>query len=105
MLEHKVGPIALEHSGETTDDDRMREPFKEPSLAGKGTQSVLVVDEVRSHELHDDERVEVLIPRKEHLVAPTTPDLAQRESTGDDGITLGEAPPLARCGPRLPALF
>ena len=105
MLEHKVGPIAFQHGGEPANEDRMRESFKKLRLAGKRAQGVVVVHQMRPNELRDDERVEVLIPRQEHLVVPSTADLGQHESTGDDRITLIESPPLARRGLRLLDLF
>ena len=92
MLEHQVGPRAVEDRVEAAQDHRMVEPVKHRCLVAQTRERVRVVYQMRADELGDDDRVQVLVEGEVGLVRVAAPEALERAAAGDDLVALGEPP-------------
>lgn len=92
MLEDHVRPRPVEDCVEPPYEDGVAQPLEQLSLGGEPAERVLVVDERRADELHDDEGIEVVVPREVRLVPLAATEEPDREAAGDDFIPLRETP-------------
>jgi hypothetical protein len=69
-----VRPVAVEDGVEGSQDVWMREGRKRARLGRQSVARSTVIDEIRSQDLGDDERVQLVVPGEIRLVPPAAPE-------------------------------
>jgi hypothetical protein len=92
MFHHHMWSRTVQDCTEAANDDRVSEPLEQPRLPRQPPQREIVVDQMRSEDLRDDERRQAFVPGEIGLVLVPASQILQREPARDDLLTLLEGP-------------